>query len=476
MRRAATLAQGEAWLAARVAANQRRLDLDRILFGPQLAFVRDPASFADAVCSRRAGKSVGIAAWLAEGPILKPNAPSLYLTTTRGTAKRIIWGPLLDLNRKHSLGYEPNEADLILKRSGAGAIYLAGLDNKAEIEKIRGTGWGRVAIDEAQALPAYVKELVEDVLMPSLMDHDGQIRMIGTPAPVPVGYFHDVTTSSEWSHHSWTVWQNPHIPNARAMLDKVLRVRGVTEDDPSIQREWYGRWLHDPNALVFRWDAAKNAYAQLPTRRRPWEHVLGVDLGFDDSDAIAVLAWTEDAPDLYLVEEWVGAKQTVTQLGERLRTLEEKYQPLGIVADTGGLGKKIAAEIRMRTGVPIEAADKARKLEHIELLNDALRSGRLFARKDSRFAHDALLVEWDREKSTNERRVISDRYHSDITDAVLYAYRKALHWLHEPPPPPPPPTGTEAWAAQEAKRMEQEEIEAFEERQQQDDGWEEPWA
>lgn len=447
-----------------------------MLFGPQRAFFEDPASFADAVCSRRAGKSVGVSAWLLEGPIENPKAPSLYLTLTRGSAKRNIWGTLLDLNRKHGLGYEPNEADLVLKRDGRGAVYLAGLDNRSEIEKARGTGWGRVAIDEAQALPQYVKELVEDVLMPALADHDGKIRMIGTPPPVPVGYFHDASHSDAWSHHAWTVWENPHVPGARAMLDKVLKVRGLTEADPSIQREWFGRWALDENALVFKYDASHNTFASLPECRKPWEFVVGVDLGWDDADAIAVLAFNEESPNVYLVDEHVQRKETITQLAERLSAIVGARSPLAIVVDTGGLGKKIAEELAARFGLPVKAAEKPRKFEFISLLNDALRAGRFYARQGSRFAADAMLVEWDREKSTNDRQVISERYHSDIGDAVLYAFRESLHWLHEPKPPPPPQRGTEAWAKAEAERMEREAIEDYEARQEAKgetgwDGW-----
>ena len=417
--------------AAANAAPPRRVhfDLPSVLFGPQLAFVNDSSQFATASCSRRAGKSVGIGAWLLEGPIKNPRAPSLYLTLTRGSAKRIIWPTLLELNRKHRLGYEPNESDLVLKRNGKGSVFLIGVDNKSEIEKARGTGWGRVAIDEAQSLPAYIKDLVEDVLMPSFADHGGQLRMIGTPAPVPVGFFYDATQIDGWAHHSWTVWDNPYVPKARETLDAVLKVRGVTEDHPSIQREWMGRWAYDPSALVFRFDAAKNVYAALPNQSS-WQYVIGVDLGFDDADAISVLAWTDASPALYLVDEWVGSKQSITDLGIRLTQFRDKYQPLDIVADTGGLGKKIADEISQRTGIPISAAEKERKLEHIELLNDALRSGRFYAKADSRFAQDCMLVEWDR--TNPEKPKISDRFHSDICDSVLYAYRRSMHWHYEP--------------------------------------------
>jgi hypothetical protein len=108
-----------------------------------------------------------------------------------------------------------------------------------------------------------------------------------------------------------------------------------------------------------------------------------------------------------------------------------------MVMDTGGLGRKIAEELKVRAALPIKAAEKTRKLEYIELVNDALRTGRLLARQGSQFASDCLLVEWDATRTRGEARVISDRFHSDIADAVLYAFRESLHWQHVAPAPPP---------------------------------------
>jgi hypothetical protein len=61
-----------------------------------------------------------------------------------------------------------------------------------------------------------------------------------------------------------------------------------------------------------------------------------------------------------------------------------------------------------------------------------MRTKRFSAKRDSSFAEDAARVKWDYEKSTPDRMVVSDHFHSDITDAVLYAFREALHWLSEP--------------------------------------------
>lgn len=450
-----TKAQLRARLDALHAARPREavtFRLEDVLFGPQLAFVRDAAMFADACCSRQAGKSTGIAAWLLDGPLADGAPPSLYLTRTRKAAKRIIWQPMIDLNRTHDLGYVPNASDLVMKRGDVPLVYVGGVDTKDEIDKWRGTPWGRVAIDEAQALPEHVRDLVENALMPSLMRHRGKIRLIGTPAPVPTGYFYGVTQSPRWSHHAWTMWENPYLPDPQATLNEVLATRGMEITHPSVQREWFGRWVLDRDALVVQFDAALNTFDVLPDCRAPWEYVFGIDLGFDDADAIAVLAFNADDPNVYLVEESVVAKQSISALTDAVAAFVDVYKPQAIVWDTGGLGKKVADEVTTRTGIPLKAAEKVRKFEFIALMNDALRTGRLKVRADSQFAADAMLVEWDRDKSTNDRPVISDRYHSDILDGVLYAIRESYHWTHVAPTPAAK-HGTPEWFREEADRM-----------------------
>ncbi len=128
-----------------------------------------------------------------------------------------------------------------------------------------------------------------------------------------------------------------------------------------------------------------------------------------------------------------------------------RHKPLATVLDFGGLGKKIAQELTQRWSLKVEAAEKERKLEHIELLNDSLRSGLFHAKKDSQFAKDCMLVEWDR--SNPEKPKISERFHSDAADSVLYAHRRAKQWLFTPEATPLPRPGSTDWqAAQNARQ------------------------
>jgi hypothetical protein len=126
---------------------------------------------------------------------------------------------------------------------------------------------------------------------------------------------------------------------------------------------------------------------------------------------------------VYLISEEQMAKQTITALAQKVQKLVDQYKPRKSVWDFGGLGKKIAEEVRSRWPMPVEAADKTRKLEHIELLNSAMTAGAFKARKDGPFAEDCGLVQWDQDERAKGIRKIADDYHSDITDAVLYMFR-----------------------------------------------------
>jgi hypothetical protein len=187
----------------------------------------------------------------------------------------------------------------------------------------------------------------------------------------------------------------------------------------------------------------------------PWSYIIGVDIGHEDADAIAVVAYNRNCSQSFLVHEDVQKKQGITELAQKIEALLKQYDPDQVVMDTGGLGKKVAEEITKRHSIPIKAAEKVRKHEFIELLNDSMRTQRFMAKPDSAFAQDCLLVEWDLDKSKPDRKVISAAFHSDICDAVLYAFRESLHWLSEPAKEKVEPN-TPPWFKEQEEQMERQ--------------------
>lgn len=411
------------------AAEAPKFALESYCFDKQLAFIQDPAKFKTAVCGRRSGKSVACAADLFN-TVLNNVGDVAYITLNRKSAKRIIWKELLKINRLFQLNCKIDRTELTLELPNGNSIYVSGAKDSEEIEKFRGVKLRKIYIDESQSFRAYIQEFVEDVLENCLTDYDGSLILIGTPGPVPAGYFYTTAHNSEWQHYHWTMIDNPWIERQSGKKPEIIiaeraKRRGISTNDPAILREYYGQWIKDENALVYKYDGAKNSFGALPDGN--WQYIFGIDIGFNDSDAIAVMAYDFKQSVSYLVEEMVQPKQDITSLAEQIKHLQAKYSPIKMVMDAGALGKKIQEELLVRHQLVLEAAAKERKHEFITLLNGDLATGRFKALEGSRFAEDCDLVVWDWDDPAKPK--ISDKYHSDICDAVLYGWRAAMHYI-----------------------------------------------
>lgn len=450
--------------------------LEDFLFPQQLKFVNDPHPFKIAVCSRRSGKTIACAADLIDTALATKDVVCLYITLSRNNAKKLIWPEIKKINRKYNLKGSEDATELSITFPNGSVVYLSGAKDQSEIEKFRGLALKKVYIDECQSFREYIEELINDIISPALLDYAGTLCLIGTPGPIPAGFFAEVagvvpdkvTESDAWSKHGWTFFDNPHIEAKSGLthdqlIQRELRRRGVTMDDPSIQREFFGRWVLDSDALWIHYTRELNDYVSMDTTKHKYNYIMGIDLGYVDSDAIALLAWSETDPNTYLVEEMLADKQGLTELVMHIKDFQSRYDISKMVIDEGGLGKKLAEEMRRQHGIPVQPADKARKQENVAFLNDALRTGRFKAKYSSNFVKDSFLVEIDRSKSTPDKIKLSDKYHSDIIDAVLYSFKESPAFSYMPPPPPKPKWGTSAYQEAQAKEMWEQALSHFEE-------------
>lgn len=446
----------------------QKLNLNDLCFDKQLQFINDSSQFAMAVTSRRAGKTTACALHLLSTAICKPKSRCLYLHPVRLDAKRVLWPMLHDFNRDYKLNGVANEAELYFRFPNGSIIYVSGAATAGEISRFRGLELTLTYIDESQSFGNYLEQLINDVLVPASFDNKGQIRLIGTPGALPVGYYADAYHSKGWSHHAWTLFDNPWIQKKRhespqAILLQEMERRGVSENDPTIQREIFGRFVIDSKKLVIDYDPLLNHFDTLPTAK--WKHILGIDIGYEDADAIAVLCYCDASPTTYLIDEIISVKQGLTDLVRQVQELIIRYQPHKMMIDEGGLGKKLAEEMRRRYKIPVQAADKTRKFETIEMLNDCLRTSKFMARKDSKFVNDSMLMEWDFEKSTPEKRVVSERFHSDIIDATLYGFKESPAFTWEPIVKGPM-VGTPEWGRAQEREMFEKALEHFNKQEQ----------
>lgn len=409
-------------------------NINDYLFPEQLAFVRDSARMGMAVCSVRAGKTEACAADLIDTSLKMPGTNQYYITLARSSAERIVWPVLKKINVAYGLGAFPNEAKLTLKFKNGSTIYLMGANDEAEIEKIRGVSdVALIYLDEAQAFREHIKSLIDDIVVKRLYDLNGRCRMIGTPGPVLSGYFYECSQSTGWSHHHWTMFDNPWLlkksgKTPQELTDQDCERAGVTVDHPSIQRENYGRWVHDPSSLLLQYNRDINHYDEMP--HDVYTYILGVDLGTRDADALCLLAYSPASPVTWLVEEVVTPNQKTDDLAVQIRALQSKYGDMTMIADTGGLGLKVVEDLCFRYGFVIQAADKKGKMADYRFLNNALRTGLFRAKADSRFAKDCGILHRDNDKSTPEKIVVKG--HSDAVDAALYAFAESPAYDYKP--------------------------------------------
>ena len=373
-----------------------------------------------------------------------------------------MWPVLQEINDHHRLGCAFIESKLTMKHPNGSSLVLHAADQKDYIRRLRGRKFPGVGIDEAQDMGPHLQTLVDDVLTPAIADYeDSWLAMTGTPGPVPAGYFFEATQNGAYGYtnHKWTILDNPHMPNPGKVIDEIKAKNQWDETNPTLRREWRNQWVLDTNSLWVRYNKELNDYKELPKDKM--QYILGVDIGYRDSDAIAVLGWSDVSKLVYLVEEYVAPKQDITDLTNCIKAFQKKYDASKIVMDEGALGKKIGEELRRRHHISVEPAEKTEKQSNVEILNDYMRLGHFKAKANSRFAQDSYLIQIDWEKSRPNKIVIKKNPHSDIIDAVLYAFKLTYAYAYEAPKPEPA-HGSREWAKAERDKMWQLELEGHE--------------
>lgn len=428
--------------------------------------IDDPHRRKTVLCPRRAGKSYAAASYLVVRCLEQPGASCIFITITRGTAKRILWGALKKLNDEFELGVVWNNTELTGTFPNGSVVRLAGSETQHDIDKFRGVPFDLVILDESKSFPPeLINELIEEVLEPCLYDRMGTLCMMGTPGAVLAGAFFEATADKafaltkrqdgrlratsrpysqredsawqgvewRWSAHSWTMADNTAMPHIWVAVLEEHKSKGQPDDDPKWCREYLGRWVADDANFVYRYAEERNGWRPEPTETSPWglpeghewRFVLGVDLGYDDPFAAEVWAYSDTHPDFWHVDEVVRPGLTVAEIAREVRSLEEKFGQFDrMVGDRAGLGKTIFATLDDTYGIHIEPADKNEKRDHIELFNSDLLAGRCHVLIGSVLAGEMTLLQWDEEKRREDKA-----FANHACDASVYVWRHVYHHL-----------------------------------------------
>jgi hypothetical protein len=455
----------------------------------QRAYILDEGDYVSARCPRRSGKTWANVARVLYRALRRPGHRAIILSLTLKSTRQNYWSAapagLFAFNRRYDLGavFNHTASTWVLPNGSYGR--LAGAETKADLEHLRGADAevDDAVIDECKSFPrAHLDELIQDILEPGLLTRNGRLALTGTPGLIPSGTFYEATCLESvvpgeegqpvptcrpwdqpsdldiWALHTWTleqsvVWQwqragadpdNPPRQWLRAL--RVKAKKNWADDHPTWRREYLGEWTGDQGGMVYAYaqklptgevswapEVTRENPAGLPPELGPWRLVMGVDLGFEDDFAAVLAGYSERVQELRHVAEFKSPHLNIDQQMEEILRLTDRYGwPDAIVADKGALGK-LVVETMVARGIPMIAADKHEKFDHIALLNADLHSGRIKILPNSELATELLGLQWDLSKESKEVLVRTGKLREDkncpnhLTDAFLYLWRYSYH-------------------------------------------------
>lgn len=435
---------------------------ENFLFDKQIAFVEDPNRTKALLTSRRAGKTTVLGYCLLDAILRNPGMNVPFISFTRESGKLIIVPIISELCEKLGITYKVHQAlgDISFPAT-KNKILVRGLDNSAQTNKLRGNKFPFVAIDECQNLGADLKEFIEEVIEPCLLDTGGTVVLAGTPGEVQAGPFYEITTGRipGWSIHEWTLLDNPyllkdnpHFSNAHDVLEDVKKKKGWTDETPSFIREYLGKWTQEYDYKVFQLgvnniiDLSKNSQSiNDEFNTKDWEYGLGVDLGYDSDSAYLVVKFSRDLGVVLVVDEYSQKAMTNGDHFKKILELEERHGNFSfVVGDSGGYGKSVVESLRREYGVNILSAEKTNKTAAIQDVNDLFKSNRLFVDRACPITiHQLSTLLWYKNALQSGKKLENTKSFSNHqTDALIYCIRTMKlsggSWEREEPLPGSP--------------------------------------
>lgn len=405
--------------------------LDKKLFGWQKEVLADDGKKATLLCGRRAGKSyceAGKAVFhCARGydefnGYRKPRKVAVVGLTVQKCAE-VFWQPMLTFADVSGLSYKPNSSDYKITFANGATIQLYGNSSKAEREKIRGTEYSLIIIDEAQSQNA-LPYLMEDILGAIIRGRDSQVFLSGTGSLTGYGYWADVTSDPKWKHYTATMMDNPTIPDHENALKKTLEDNGWTEDNITYRREYLAENVIDTTRMVIpKWHICE----EVPKGFIADGCIVGVDYGGEDYNAFAPLLYKKDSNKLYLVHQkkfnHAGSDAIVEAAHDIENYISTNFKcKCYFVADSSN--QPVTIDIHRR-GININNAYKVDKNLQLTNLKEALGNGTIeIVGENTDFESEIkqTVWKWDDEKKSVIYEIDDDYFHPDLMDAVRYAY------------------------------------------------------
>lgn len=424
--------------AAKRGGRVAKLDWEEIMFGPQRDFINDPSRLKVACCSRRAGKSHGVALALLKAGFEHPGSFPVYMNMNRASAKVIIWPALRDIDRKLNLGLRFDNVTSNVKLPNESTIQIYGVGSRREMDKARGGKPPAVCLDEAQNMGQDMLYLINEILLPSTADYQASIMVTGTPSNNRHSPFYKIanggTLSKEstlgWSVHHWTMAHNPYIPDPEGELELALAANGWTRNTPAFRREFLGEWVFDTHRGCFEYREGMVVQRFPEEDADDWRYIIGVDLGTEDPCAFTVLAYSRKVGRTYVLCSYRENDLTVLQAGTEIERLMQRFPRYShIIVDSGGQGAAFIKQWKTtHPNIPARPVKKGFDSVDmgISIINADIRAGKVFFVESgcTDLLHEMAELQWDDKSLEMGKRIIKRGWEDHASDSFRYAYTR----------------------------------------------------
>jgi hypothetical protein len=405
---------------------------------------------------RRGGKTVSALAKLVINGADYPGALSAYAAISVGRAIEILEPAIRVIERAGCpLKRGSRQGLLYLTCPNGHRIWITGVPHRRQVDSLRGNPLVGFVADEAYSMDPYLEEMIDQAVEPALLDFDGWLMLIGSPGPVPVGYFYSALFGQNdvlgWEHHHWDVRDNVHIRHAARWLEEVKARHRWTDETPQFAREYLGLWVVDPTGFCYPYDPALNSYtdADRPAEGE-WRSLISCDPGVVDDAAMVRLRWRHGFSEIWTDDSFTRPGMSPSGFGAKV--LEWRAtEAAPVVADTGGIGRAFTEEWAQRYGLTVEAASKSDVRGQIAVMAGEMKAGLIKAH--STRCRD-LIDQWRTIAWDDDRKGHDDRYADHLADAERYGVMH-IRAMYKPETEKPKP-GSEEWQRQqdEAERAE----------------------
>lgn len=396
------------------------------------------------MAGRQSGKTQADVRKAALVAVEAPNRAILFLGLTFTKAVDLFWLPLERLLVELGVTItRSSRSDGEMVLDNGSSFFFKGNSTAVERDRLRGPHYDLVIIDEAQS-QSHLADLITEIIEPMLATTGGSLILSGSGPKVRGTWWETMWSDEEKTKGlrlNWNIRDNPFAKNPESILANVLKDHSWTENNPVYQTEWKGKIAYDDDALVYRMtDDNYFTQEQLTTwvKSQPpsdIKFVAGIDYGFEDYTAIALLCYSTHKREAFLIYEKKfnrsGVDDVKLALDECVMAVNDKpfeNVPLNNkkflgYADTAGGMKMVSYQLTMQFGFNILPAIKDNKSLAIEQLQNEVKQRILKVRKDDSFDQEALRIIFGRDEQGNLTREISDEYHPDLMDGLLYAFR-----------------------------------------------------